>query len=230
MNPKLKAVEGIQNIVGILDPRLFATALVASVLCGFIASFLYTIFYERRGLGSQANRAFPLLALSVTTLFICVQVSLPLSLGLLGALSIIRFRTPIKEPEEVGFIMLVIASSIVCATFNFHFLVILYTLALIILLIVRFGRGFIMSRSDGMALISFEGKHAWQLVKSAEKTVSEHCRNASLESSCGKDGGVSVQFSFSGLKGSPADLQAAIEQLGSVQSVNIFFNRPGSVA
>ena len=29
-----------------------------------------------------------------------VLLSLPLSLGLLGALSIVRFRTPIKEPEE----------------------------------------------------------------------------------------------------------------------------------
>ena len=37
---------------------------------------------------------------SVTLLFICVQLSLPLSLGLLGALSIVRFRVPIKEPEE----------------------------------------------------------------------------------------------------------------------------------
>jgi len=31
---------------------------------------------------------------------------------LLGALSIVRFRTPIKEPEEIGFIMLVVASAL----------------------------------------------------------------------------------------------------------------------
>ena len=35
-----------------------------------------------------------------------------MSLGLLGALSIVRFRTPIKEPEEIGFLMVVIATSL----------------------------------------------------------------------------------------------------------------------
>ena len=52
----------------------------------FLAALLYRFFYERRGTGSQIHRAFPLLALAVTTLFIGVQLSLPLSLGLLGSL------------------------------------------------------------------------------------------------------------------------------------------------
>jgi len=38
-----------------------------------------------------------------------VKSSLALSLGLVGALSIVRFRTPIKEPEELGYIFLTIA-------------------------------------------------------------------------------------------------------------------------
>ena len=38
-----------------------------------------------------------------------VQSSLALSLGLIGALSIIRFRTPIKEPEELANLFLAIA-------------------------------------------------------------------------------------------------------------------------
>jgi hypothetical protein len=93
-------------------------ALLASLLAALLAAGLYRFFYESRGTGSQVARAFPLLALAITTLFVCIQVSIPLSLGLLGSLSIIRFRTPIKEPEEVGFIMLVIASSVAAATYN----------------------------------------------------------------------------------------------------------------
>ena len=38
-----------------------------------------------------------------------VKSSLALSLGLVGALSIVRFRTPIKEPEELAYIFLAIA-------------------------------------------------------------------------------------------------------------------------
>ena len=38
-----------------------------------------------------------------------VKSSLALSLGLVGALSIVRFRTPIKEPEELIYLFLAIA-------------------------------------------------------------------------------------------------------------------------
>lgn len=103
----------------------FVFIILFSLAASFIFSFLYVHFFERRATGSQINRAFPLLSIAITVIFITVQFSLPLSLGLLGALSIVRFRTPIKEPEEIGFIMLVVASSLSCATFNLVFPVIL---------------------------------------------------------------------------------------------------------
>ncbi|MFK7741185.1 MAG: DUF4956 domain-containing protein [Planctomycetota bacterium] len=57
----------------------------------------------------KLSRVFVII--SVTTLLIIsvVKVSLALSLGLVGALSIIRFRTPIKEPEELGYLFVAIA-------------------------------------------------------------------------------------------------------------------------
>src|SRR3970040_3121589 len=67
---------------------LMATSLLASLL----ASYLYLQFYASRATGSDVHRAFPLLGISITAIFICIQFSLPLSLGLLGALSIVRFR------------------------------------------------------------------------------------------------------------------------------------------
>jgi hypothetical protein len=114
----------------------FLVAILYSLLCAFIFSYLYSFFFEKRATGSQINRAFPLLSIAITVIFITVQFSLPLSLGLLGALSIVRFRTPVKEPEEIGFIMLVIASSLSCATFNFVFPLILALVACGALLII----------------------------------------------------------------------------------------------
>lgn len=99
--------------------------MLISLGSAFFTSYLYVTFYRSRATGSEIHRAFPLLGLSITAIFISVQFSLPLSLGLLGALSIVRFRTPIKEPEEVGFLMLLIACALCCATFNILFLVII---------------------------------------------------------------------------------------------------------
>lgn len=212
-----------------LDPVFFAIALLASLAASLAASGLYRIFYERRGTGSQINRAFPLLGIAITTLFISVQVSLPLSLGLLGALSIIRFRTPIKEPEEVGFIMLVIAAAITCATFNFQFLIILYIVATVTLVVLKSKWGVRRAARDGIIIVSLSDKVAETHLKEIEECAVKHTRRCLLESSSSKDGNVSVQFSFAGLKVSGLELQTEMAKVADLSALNIFFNRPGGL-
>lgn len=120
----------------------FLALIVASITFGLLISHLYKRYFDSNSTGSSIHRSFPLLAPSVTTIFLTVQFSLPLSLGLLGALSIVRFRTPIKEPEEIGFIMVVIACSLSIATFNLLFALVLYLAIFIVLeLRTRFGVG-----------------------------------------------------------------------------------------
>tara|TARA_B100000953_G_scaffold243772_1_gene205581 strand:- start:138 stop:665 length:528 start_codon:yes stop_codon:yes gene_type:complete len=51
----------------------------------------------------------PILSAVVFLVILVVKSSLALSLGLVGALSIVRFRTPIKEPEELVYLFLAIA-------------------------------------------------------------------------------------------------------------------------
>jgi len=142
----------------------FVLVLLLSLSAGFLVSALYRRFYSSRETGTQIHRAFPLLSLSITAIFISIQFSLPLSLGLLGALSIVRFRTPIKEPEEIGFLMVVIATSLACATFNFRFVGLILVLALMILILQELAPGLLRgSASGGLLMLSlategFEGK------------------------------------------------------------------------
>lgn len=77
-----------------IDTTAFVFALLVSLLVSSGLAYLYRLFYDDRATGSQVHRSFVLLGPSITALFIAIQFSLPLSLGLLGALSIVRFRTP----------------------------------------------------------------------------------------------------------------------------------------
>jgi hypothetical protein len=155
---------GFFPFLGVMGISLFSTILI---------SLLYVRFYKSRSTGSLIYRAFPLLGTSITAIFITIQFSLPLSLGLLGALSIVRFRTPIKEPEEIGFIMLVVASALCCATFNFLFLSIILIIAVLGLLFLRYGRRFLeMRQNDGMLIVTVpveqfqtKGSHIIDLIK-----------------------------------------------------------------
>jgi len=227
---QIQRIKDVQDLTARIDPRLFGIAILVSLAASLFAGWLYTRFYERRGTGSQINRAFPLLGISITALFICIQVSLPLSLGLLGALSIIRFRTPIKEPEEVGFIMLVIAASIICATFNFQFLFFLYAVAAAVLWAIHRTRGRLGAGRDGVVLVTLADDKAAASQKQIEECVGRHTRRSFVESAVSQEGLVSLQFSFVDFRGGVADLQTELKQAAPVTSVQIFFNRPGGLA
>lgn len=78
-----------------------------------LISFLLSIIYQKFG-NSLSNRKkfaanFVLLSLITMMIISVIRSSLALSLGLVGALSIIRFRSAIKEPEELAYIFLAVS-------------------------------------------------------------------------------------------------------------------------
>jgi hypothetical protein len=84
-----------------------------NALIGALLSWLVSLYYKRYG-SSVSNRGqfannFILLALTTMLIITIVKSSIALSLGLVGALSIVRFRAAIKEPEELIYLFLVIA-------------------------------------------------------------------------------------------------------------------------
>jgi len=85
---------------------------ILNALLAALLSWILALFYRKYG-QSVSNRGqfannFMLLALSTMLIIYIVKSSIALSLGLVGALSIVRFRAAIKEPEELTFLFLVI--------------------------------------------------------------------------------------------------------------------------
>jgi hypothetical protein len=209
----------------------FLLLLILSLIAAMIVSYLYLKFYKNRATGSQIHRAFPLLGVAITGIFICIQFSLPLSLGLLGALSIVRFRTPIKEPEEIGFIMIVVATSICCATFNILFLGIILLVTFIGLLILQSGPRFLKGRlNDGMLILTvpageYNGK-AGDIFGYLKKSLPA----GKIESITENQGDSVISYSFSTIED---DMILKIKQELSVISNRIsssfFFNRIGDI-
>ena len=199
-----------------------------SLVSSLATAYLYVQFYGNRATGSQVHRAFPLLGISVTAIFVCIQFSLPLSLGLLGALSIVRFRTPIKEPEEIGFIMLVIASAIACATFKVAFLGVIYAVAVAALLAQTFGRVLSSTWQDGVIVISMPDAEYAERGEAVGSAVSHRVTKARLESVSKHDGQTVVSYNFQRLS-EPAlrELHAELGGLAPESSFNVFFSRPG---
>jgi len=91
---------------------------ILSLICSVILSLLIQLFYMKFSstLSNRMNFSKNFVILGTTTCIIIVIVknSLALSLGLVGALSIVRFRAAIKEPEELVYLFLIIAVGLGC--------------------------------------------------------------------------------------------------------------------
>jgi hypothetical protein len=90
-----------------------ALTLGAYLLLGGVLALYCRFLYRHCGASpsdsDSITRVFPLLTLVTTAVIAVVKSSLALSLGLVGALSIVRFRAAIKEPEELVYLFLCIA-------------------------------------------------------------------------------------------------------------------------
>ena len=87
-------------------------SLLFSLAVGALMSLILTWHFRRFG-STLSNRdelanVLPFILLTTILIISIVKSSLALSLGLVGALSIVRFRTPIKEPEELAYLFIAI--------------------------------------------------------------------------------------------------------------------------
>lgn len=94
------------------DPLSLETLLI-NIGIGFIISLAlrkhFVVFGSSLSNRHELASVFPFILLTTLLIIMIVKSSLALSLGLVGALSIVRFRTPIKEPEELAYLFIAIA-------------------------------------------------------------------------------------------------------------------------
>ena len=86
----------------------FVLNLLCTALLAFILAKFYTKFGRSLSNRKQFSANFVLIAMTTMLIISIVKASLALSLGLVGALSIVRFRSAIKEPEELAYLFLII--------------------------------------------------------------------------------------------------------------------------
>ncbi len=207
-----------------VGPVAFVLVMGVALMSSIFIGYLYKYFFSSDTTGSQIHRSFPLLGVSVTAIFVTIQFSLPLSLGLLGALSIVRFRTPIKEPEEIGFLMLVIASSITCATFNFLFQGIILTIAIVGLVILRSG---ILQRiqDDGVFIVTLTLDDFQILEPKVANHVRSMTKGGRIESITKRDDQVVVSYRFRRLIANDiAEFQKVMGGLLRNQDFDVYLN------
>ena len=93
----------------------FIIGLLITILLSILIKKIYLRFSNSVSNKSIIADIFPLFSVSIFLIVITIKSSIVLSLGLVGALSIIRFRTAIKEAEQIVYFLILTGISIAVA-------------------------------------------------------------------------------------------------------------------
>lgn len=128
------------------DAISFTMTIMIAVVFGILLYFLYTLyFHENEPQDGSLARSLILLVPALTATFWLIQSSVILSLGLMGSMSFVRFRTPVKRAEDVTFVVIALAVAISCGTQNYLIGIILISFLFIFSLL----KNSIFRRSSG---------------------------------------------------------------------------------
>jgi hypothetical protein len=184
---------------GMLSSLGWTEALIAlafSILFSLVIYFMYQLFYGSRHIGAGVHRMFLVGGPAITVLFLAIQTSIPLSLGLLGALSFVRFRTPVKDPAEIGFLLLLIASSIGASSGNFLLITLLIVATFLVLGIKWLLRDRTAMGARGGLMVSVAQEDFARLEVDLKSFLAERLKGVSLQSLSTVDGRVNLQYQY----------------------------------
>jgi len=106
-------IQGIKELIELSSEEITIPFTILNLVICFgislILKFYYINFSNSLTGKLHVGQIIPILSCVVFLIIVIVKSSLALSLGLVGALSIVRFRTPIKEPEELVYLFLSIS-------------------------------------------------------------------------------------------------------------------------
>lgn len=168
-------------LAGSFDP--LRTTLYALMLI-ILSSLLAVVYYfTANSLSNRSRLAAILPLMSITTMLTIsiIQSSLALSLGLVGALSIVRFRSAIKDPEELAYIFLSISLGLGFGAqqpmITLIFFVIILALILGQAILRRRFQGVFTDRNSVHLELVFTSP---QSLDDVTELLQQHCRNIEL--------------------------------------------------
>ena len=138
------------------------TISVQSILLSLITAFMISVFiiwiYKKTYTGVVYSKSFSLsilmLALVTTLIIQTISSNIALSLGMVGALSIVRFRTAVKEPVDTGFMFWAITAGIMAGA-NLYLASIIGSLMLGILYYICYMMGLKMN-SKYLVIVKYD--------------------------------------------------------------------------
>lgn len=103
----------LDNFTGNISIQLVMITLLFALLFSFVVFFVYKLTSKNTIYSKNFNVTMSLISIVTAGVVLSMQANIVVSLGMVGALSIVRFRTAIKEPRDLLFLFWSISNGII---------------------------------------------------------------------------------------------------------------------
>ena len=200
----------LANITSVSITDMVITLLLAFGL-GMFIFFVYKKTYSGVMYSSSFGGTLVALTMITSMTILAVTSNVVLSLGMVGALSIVRFRTAIKEPMEIAFLFWSIAGGIVLAAGMIP-LAIFGSVVIGVVMILFMNRK--ASHNPYIAVISCRD-HAAELT--ATEYLKSQVETAVIKSKTAQSGSIELNYEIR-LKGDDTDFVTTLAEMDGVHS------------
>ncbi len=200
----------------------FLLNIIIAIILLFILSKLYVKYGNSISNREQLSRVFILVGVTTFIIISIVKSSLALSLGLVGALSIVRFRTAIKEPEELGFFFISIAVGLGMGANQFLPTFIGFVLLALVIILMKKNKLSDAISQNLILSLPINGKNGNDIIQQISLVLSEHSTQLEMKRLNVTKENIDVNFliNLSNLEG----LQVIAKELGNLdKDINITF-------
>jgi len=158
----------------------FATNFFLTAILSIILGWIYCRYSTSLSNKTIFAKNFVLLSTTTMLIITVVKASLALSLGLVGALSIIRFRTAVKEPEELTYLFLAIAIGLGFGANQTYVTITAFILTVIIIILTFYSNGFRIPDKAMFFTIQCENNNQLE-IDSITKILTDNCSLVKLK-------------------------------------------------
>jgi len=127
----------LEEISAISIGKLFSAVLIACA-AGVLIAIVYRVTYGGVLFNKQFLLGLILMSMITSTIILAISSNLVLSLGMVGALSIVRFRNVVKDPYDLLYLFWAISTGIICGTQLFKIAFLLAAVVTVLLLFLEF--------------------------------------------------------------------------------------------
>ena len=220
-------LDDFQNVLSVsLSIGEVLENLLVSLICGLLISLFYRLTYRGPGMSYSFINSLIVLALITSVVIMVIGNNLARAFGLVGAMSIIRFRTAIKETQDIIFIFFALAIGMASGV-GLHALALASTIFIgLILYILTKTHAASPSKKDFLLQFSFNANGGYEEAPFIA-VFQKYCKSSKLINTKALMESDSLELSYHIVLKDPKLITEFVNQLKNsigVNNVNLFFD------